>query len=782
MKKKILKEMNKGSITTTDSREAEQLAKKGLNVKLADKMDEQENIEYSQIELKRIAAETGQALNNALEEIGDEVTGMKVKGIESDPKGGGFELVADYKDNPDGDVFSFYISGNELHLTDFTFDKVIGEVGVLPSGKPIINRDIIKNNLVKHFRSKYLEEKKGKDMDGDGDVDSDDHLAARDQAIKKSMTNEQEDERARDIEGNELLIGDIIQLDGTEKMFRIGIGPNGTVVFDEVEVVDGDYKVKEGTAQVVGGTPLFVKIIKNSRRVAPYYKAMFNEDMDIGHQDDEPDMLKQYAYDTAVYAAKLYKQLNKYDQMEGEVDFPNWWQAKVIKAKDYISSAQHYLEFEEKQPALDAMALQEDNINESKGHDLAYKVIGMLRSKIFPQLDNNELYDFRMTIAREFNLINLKENNEEKQSAMALEERVTPEYEDTLKWAVDTYHDGNPEVLKAAIEYAGIKAARGLGGREATDKLFKKFHMEYDPEVAMKALDALMIADEEDTNESKQINERAPEDLNIIVQNIRAHGEESGDVQGTAAEYIFYIANAFDINLNDIKDYLFEEQKSYDDIAKEIFGLEYDQLDDSQKEEVKQIAQEEEDDPHPYNDMEETTLSYGTDYDDPYDDKYAEDARHAEGERLYDAGYELYKDGIKANDQDMIDDAEEMRLQALHLASDFDEDDLPPYSTLNEQGPGELDKIYDVILKYVKDPDEAMDELDNFISGGKDGLSDKLYANLSRDPEFKLALMGYLKEAKEATCCHRCGRKHVKGTACKKPYLKKSDSRHCANK
>jgi hypothetical protein len=638
MKKKILKEMDKGSITTTDSREAEQLAKKGLDVKLADKMDEQENIEYSQVELKRIAAETGQALNNALEEIGEEVTSMRVKGIESDPKGGGFELIVDYKENKEGDQFSFYISGNELHLTDFTFDKVIGEVGVLPSGKPVINRDIIKNNLVKHFRSKYLEEKKGKDMDGDGDVDSDDYLAARDQAIKKSMTNEQEDGRAKDIEGNELLIGDIIQLDGTEKMFRIGIGPNGTVVFNEVEVVDGDYKVKDGGAEVTGGTPLFTKVVKKSRKVASYADVNFlEEDMDIGHQDDEPDMLKQYAYDTAVYAAKLYKQLNKYDQMEGEVDFPNWWQAKVIKAKDYISAAQHYLEFEEKQPALDAMALE------------------------------------------------------------------------------------------------------------------------------------------------NQVNERSSV-IDDVIHDIRVHGEESGDVQGTAAEYIFYIANAFDINLRDIKDYLFEEQKSYDDIAKEIFGLEYDQLDDSQKEEVKQVAQEEEDDPHPYNDMEETTLSHATDYDDPYDDKYAEDARHAEGERLYDAGYELYKDGVKANDQDMIDDAEEMRLQALHLASDFDEDDLPPYSTLNEQGPGELDKIYDVILKYVKDPNEAMDELDNFISGGKDGLSDELYANLSRDPEFKLALMGYLKEAKEATCCHRCGRKHVKGTACKKPYLKKSDPRHCANK
>ena len=87
-------------------------------------------------------------------------------------------------------------------------------------------------------------------------------------------------------------------------------------------------------------------------------------DLDIGHQDDEPDMLKQYAYDIAQYAAKLYKQLDKYDKMDAEVDFPNWWQSKVILAREYISKAQHYLEFEEKQPALDQLAL-EGKINEA---------------------------------------------------------------------------------------------------------------------------------------------------------------------------------------------------------------------------------------------------------------------------------------------------------------------------------------------------------------------------------------------------------------------------------
>ena len=82
-------------------------------------------------------------------------------------------------------------------------------------------------------------------------------------------------------------------------------------------------------------------------------------DLDVGHQDDEPDMLKNDIYDIAVYAAKLYKQLDKYDKSDGEVDFPHWWQGKIIKAREFISSAQHYLEAEEKQPALDQLALEE---------------------------------------------------------------------------------------------------------------------------------------------------------------------------------------------------------------------------------------------------------------------------------------------------------------------------------------------------------------------------------------------------------------------------------------
>jgi hypothetical protein len=84
-----------------------------------------------------------------------------------------------------------------------------------------------------------------------------------------------------------------------------------------------------------------------------------NEDIDLGHQDDEPDMLKASVHRIAQYAAGLYKMLDKYDQMDQEVDFPDWWQEKIHLAADYMDKAKHYLEFEEKQPALDAMIQEE---------------------------------------------------------------------------------------------------------------------------------------------------------------------------------------------------------------------------------------------------------------------------------------------------------------------------------------------------------------------------------------------------------------------------------------
>lgn len=72
-------------------------------------------------------------------------------------------------------------------------------------------------------------------------------------------------------------------------------------------------------------------------------------DIDVGHVDDEPGMLKQSAFEISKYALELYKLLDEYDKTGKEIDFPHWWQSKIVKARDYIGKAKHYLEFETKE-------------------------------------------------------------------------------------------------------------------------------------------------------------------------------------------------------------------------------------------------------------------------------------------------------------------------------------------------------------------------------------------------------------------------------------------------
>ena len=93
---------------------------------------------------------------------------------------------------------------------------------------------------------------------------------------------------------------------------------------------------------------------ESMKKAAQDKKKMQMEDLDLGHQDDEPHMIKAELAQIGKYAMELYKMV---DQFEGpqEVDFPAWWQAKITTAKNMISSAKHYLEFELEEPKIDAM-------------------------------------------------------------------------------------------------------------------------------------------------------------------------------------------------------------------------------------------------------------------------------------------------------------------------------------------------------------------------------------------------------------------------------------------
>ena len=115
-----------------------------------------------------------------------------------------------------------------------------------------------------------------------------------------------------------------------------------------------------------------------------------NEDLDLGHEDDEPHMLKSDLYHIGKYAMNLYQMVDQFEG-KGEVDFPHWWQSKIIKAKEMMSSAKHYLDFELKEPEIDAAVDVIDasdalnstgmEINEKKTETLAKKIAKQLKSR-----------------------------------------------------------------------------------------------------------------------------------------------------------------------------------------------------------------------------------------------------------------------------------------------------------------------------------------------------------------------------------------------------------------
>ncbi len=96
-----------------------------------------------------------------------------------------------------------------------------------------------------------------------------------------------------------------------------------------------------------------IQILK--QKITSYFAdPNLNEDLDLGHEDNEPHMVKADLYKIGKYAMELYQIVDQFEG-QGEVDFPAWWQSKITNAASMISSAKHYLEFELKEPEIDAM-------------------------------------------------------------------------------------------------------------------------------------------------------------------------------------------------------------------------------------------------------------------------------------------------------------------------------------------------------------------------------------------------------------------------------------------
>jgi hypothetical protein len=112
---------------------------------------------------------------------------------------------------------------------------------------------------------------------------------------------------------------------------------------------DGDGQIESSEDEYKGSVDRAIKGVKEHGQ---YYDKVskvtgdsspISEDIDLGHQDNEPRMIKGELYQIAKQATELYKMIDSVDNM-GEVDFPHWWQAKIVLAKNYLQGSKDYLD------------------------------------------------------------------------------------------------------------------------------------------------------------------------------------------------------------------------------------------------------------------------------------------------------------------------------------------------------------------------------------------------------------------------------------------------------
>lgn len=164
-----------------------------------------------------------------------------------------------------------------------------------------------------------------------------------------------------------------------------------------VILTDTDHEnlMKNGSVTVnVGGETVVVALKNFNVDMEDYEDSSLDEDLDLGHEDDEPHMIKAELYRIGKYAMELYQMVSQFEG-EGEVDFPAWWQAKITTSMNNMVSAKHYLDFEIKEPAIDAvvnrisdvapeMEIDDESMMENIGKDeiLAGKIAKALKDMV----------------------------------------------------------------------------------------------------------------------------------------------------------------------------------------------------------------------------------------------------------------------------------------------------------------------------------------------------------------------------------------------------------------
>jgi hypothetical protein len=251
LKEGLEKKLNEqdGVVQTDDEAKAEKLAKKGINVKLT---EQDKGVQFGQNETAAIAMEVGKATVKALLAVGEELASMRAINIRPNS----FDIKAVFKGEKGEEVFNFYIEEDTLHLNDISFDKEIADVGVMPSGKPLVNVDVIANELQKHFRS--LSEV----SEGEGD---DHHYIKVPRTQYKKAQSVIDDVLRNDVYGGHK--HDIVDNDGRGNVIFYFMGPEErAITYDAVVYLrNSDVDVVDSSVSDIDESPMtmaYTKIVK----------------------------------------------------------------------------------------------------------------------------------------------------------------------------------------------------------------------------------------------------------------------------------------------------------------------------------------------------------------------------------------------------------------------------------------------------------------------------------------------------------------------------------------
>lgn len=338
------------TVAPLTQKQKDDLTKSGAKVT---PLEEEAGIKYTAEESQAVGKVVGKSLLKVLRAQGDEVVDIRLTGVGLNK----FNIRVKYGNDKGHDVFKFILNpdtenitlqsgaAQEEQLVDFVITQ--GNTVSLPSPQL--------EDKLSYAMKKYVSEPSPGEYD---------QMAAMEPEQDDSQINKYIPEALDAVGKEDSDINNDGKTDSTDKYLtkrRQAISQN----IDE----NTNPELTKYVNRFVGG---LAKMYDYSTQDAVYaimsvlkvqgWKGL-NEDLDIGHQDNEPEMLKADLYKIAKYAVSLYKMMDEL-QHHNEVDFPHWWQAKVIKASSYLASAKHYLEFERNQPAMDTVVA---TLGEAKG-------------------------------------------------------------------------------------------------------------------------------------------------------------------------------------------------------------------------------------------------------------------------------------------------------------------------------------------------------------------------------------------------------------------------------